>query len=60
MLYKDGKLSLGKAADLSGYTKMEFIEELQKEQGFVFDYSKDEMDEIFEDKDFLERVGELG
>jgi len=30
VLYKDKKLSLGKAAELAGYTKIEFIEELQK------------------------------
>ncbi|MCK5719672.1 MAG: UPF0175 family protein [Thiomargarita sp.] len=48
-LYKDRKLSLGKAAELASYTKIEFIELLKKEQGFVFDYTKEEMDEIFED-----------
>ena len=49
MLYKEQKLSLGKAAELAGYTKIEFIEELQIKQGFVFDYRNDEMNEIFED-----------
>jgi predicted HTH domain antitoxin len=53
MLYKKQKLSLGKAAELAGYTKIEFIEELQKEQGYIFDYSKEEMDEIFEDAEKL-------
>jgi predicted HTH domain antitoxin len=53
VLYKDRKLSLGKAAELAGYTKIEFIEELQKEQGFIFDYTKEEMDEIFEDAERL-------
>lgn len=41
VLYKEQKLSLGKAAELAGYTKIEFIEELQKKPGFIFDYTKE-------------------
>ena len=39
MLYRKRKLSLGKAAELAGYTKIGFIERLQQEQKFIFDYT---------------------
>jgi predicted HTH domain antitoxin len=51
MLYRKRKLSLGKAAELAGYTKISFIERLQQEQKFIFDYTNDEIDEIFADAD---------
>lgn len=47
--YRKGRLSLGKAAELAGYTKVEFIEKLQKEEEHVFDYNEEEIDEIFKD-----------
>jgi predicted HTH domain antitoxin len=47
--YRKKKLSLGKAAELAGYKKIEFIEKLQRENEFIFDYSEEEIDEIFED-----------
>ena len=47
--YRKGRLSIGKAAELAGYTKIEFIEKLQNEKEFIFDYSEEEMDEIFDD-----------
>ncbi len=53
MLYRKQKLSLGKAAELAGYTKIGFIEKLQQEQEFIFDYTHDEIDEIFEDANKL-------
>lgn len=43
------KLSLGKAAELAGYNKIEFIEKLNREKEFVFDYNEKELDEIIED-----------
>ncbi len=49
MLYRKRKLTLGKAAELSGYTKIEFIEKLNKEKEYIFDYSDEEIDEIFKD-----------
>jgi predicted HTH domain antitoxin len=49
MLYRKRKLSLGKAAELSGYTKIEFIEKLNKEKEYIFDYNDEEIDEIFKD-----------
>jgi predicted HTH domain antitoxin len=53
MLYRKRKLSLGKASELAGYTKIGFIERLQQEQEFIFDYTDDEIDEIFDDVDKL-------
>ncbi|OQX07796.1 MAG: hypothetical protein BWK80_49045 [Desulfobacteraceae bacterium IS3] len=47
--YRKRRLSLGKAAELAGYSKIEFIEKLQKEDEYIFDYNTEELDEIFED-----------
>ncbi len=47
--YRNRRLSLGKAAELAGYTRIEFIERLKQEKEYIFDYSDDEMDEIFSD-----------
>ena len=47
--YRKRKLSLGKAAELAGYSRIEFIEKLQIENEDVFDYNEEEIDEIFED-----------
>lgn len=38
MLYRQGRLSLGKAAQLAGYSRMSFIEELQRRGEPIFDY----------------------
>ncbi|TAN51987.1 MAG: UPF0175 family protein [Methylococcaceae bacterium] len=53
MLYRKNRLSLGKAAELSGYSKSDFINRLQLEKEPVFDFNKQEMDEIFADVDKL-------
>ncbi len=47
--YRKGRLSLGKAAELAGYNKIEIIEKLQNEKEYLFDYNEEETDEIFED-----------
>jgi predicted HTH domain antitoxin len=49
LFYRKRKLSLGKAAELAGFNKMDFIEKLQQEKEYIFDYSENEMDEIFDD-----------
>ena len=49
LFYRKRRLSLGKAAELAGYTKADFISKLQEEKEYVFDYNENEMDEIFED-----------
>lgn len=52
--YRKRRLSLGKAAELAGYSKVEFIEKLQKEDEYIFDYHEEELDEIFEDTDKIQ------
>lgn len=47
--YRNRRLSLGKAAELAGYTRIEFIEKLKQEEEYIFEYNDDEMDEIFFD-----------
>lgn len=37
-LYRQHKLSLGKAAELAGYTRLEFIQQLQAAHEPIFDY----------------------
>lgn len=52
LFYRKRKLSLGKAAELAGYNnKIEFIEKMQKEEEYLFDYTDEEMNEIFADAD---------
>lgn len=41
MLYRKGKLSLGKAAELAGYDRMSFIHKLRSEGEFIFDYENE-------------------
>jgi predicted HTH domain antitoxin len=48
-LWRKRKLSLGKASELAGYNKIEFIEKLQRDGEYIFDYNEEELDEIFED-----------
>ena len=51
LLYRKKKLSLGKAAELAGYDRITFIEKLQKEDEYIFDYSEEELEEIFIDSE---------
>jgi predicted HTH domain antitoxin len=48
-LYRKRCLSLGKAAELAGYNKLDFIDQLNNAQEPIFDYNATEMDEIFAD-----------
>lgn len=43
-LYEKGSLSLGQAAELSGYSKQTFMELLANYQVSVFNYSETELD----------------
>lgn len=45
-LYRKGKLSLGKAAQLANYTRIDFIKKIQEEEESVFDYDKEMIDEL--------------
>ena len=47
-LYKKGKLSLGKAALLANYNRLDFIKKIQEEGESVFDYDEDIIDEMIE------------
>lgn len=42
-LYEQGKLSLGQAADLAGYSKRTFMELLGKYQVSVFNYNEQDL-----------------
>jgi predicted HTH domain antitoxin len=55
-LYRKQKLSLGKAAELAGYTKIDFIDKLREENEFVFDYNDDELNEIIEDANRIKSI----
>ncbi|MEA3643617.1 MAG: UPF0175 family protein [Lamprobacter sp.] len=47
--YRKNKLSLGKAAELAGCDKLDFIVRMQLEQEPIFDYGEDELESIFSD-----------
>ncbi|MTW20866.1 UPF0175 family protein [Allochromatium palmeri] len=49
MWYRKNKLSLGKAAELAGYSKLEFIERMKLDGKPIFDYDAAQMDEVFAD-----------
>ncbi|MBC7899930.1 MAG: UPF0175 family protein [Saprospiraceae bacterium] len=44
-LYESGRVSLGQAAKLAGYSKRSFIEILGHHKVAIFDYSPDELRE---------------
>lgn len=47
-LYRMQKLSLGKAAELAGYTRLGFIQKLQAEREPIFDYDSALINEMIE------------
>ncbi len=47
-LYRSQKLSLGKAAELAGYTRLAFIHKLQGNNEPIFDYDETLIDEFIE------------
>lgn len=47
--YRKNKLSLGKAAELSGYDKLDFIARMQMEHQPIYDYGEEELSSIFRD-----------
>ncbi len=47
-LYRQHKLSLGKAAELAGYTRVEFIQQLQAAREPIFDYDEGMVAEMVE------------
>ena len=52
-LYRKNRLSLGKAAELAGYNKLDFIDKLRLEKEAIFDFNETEINEIFADVDKL-------
>ena len=48
--YQRKKLSIGKAAELAGLDKIDFIHKIQEEEA-IFNYTEDEIAEIFSDVD---------
>jgi predicted HTH domain antitoxin len=48
MLYRKKMLSLGKAAQIAGYDKIDFISKLRIENEPIFDYDNEAMNEINE------------
>jgi len=49
LFYRKRKLSLGKAAEFAGYNKVDFINKLKDENEYIFDYSEEEINDIFSD-----------
>ncbi|MCK4764986.1 MAG: UPF0175 family protein [Candidatus Aminicenantes bacterium] len=45
-LYRKGKLSLGRAAQLANSNRLDFIKKIQEEDEYIFDYDKDLIDEM--------------
>lgn len=45
-LYRKGKLSLGKAAQLANYNRLDFIKKIQEDGEAVFDYDNELIDEM--------------
>jgi len=54
--YTTRLLSLGKAAELAGMTRFEFIDYLRFNQEAIFDYTDDEMADIHADAEKLEAI----
>ncbi|MBF0266435.1 MAG: UPF0175 family protein [Gammaproteobacteria bacterium] len=49
--YKKGKLSIGKAAELAGYSRLDFIDKLRLDGEVIFDYSEQDLESIYDDVD---------
>jgi len=52
-LYKQNKLSLGKAANLAGYSRLDFIDKLRLEKKPIFDYETELTQEMIDASDIL-------
>lgn len=48
-LYRKRKLSLGKAAELAGLDRIDFIKKLRDEGEYIFDYNAEMIDEMIKD-----------
>lgn len=54
--YKKRILSLGKAAELAGMNRLEFIDCLRFNNETIFEYTDEELEEIKDDAVLLERI----
>ena len=54
--YKTRTLSLGKAAELAGMSRFEFIQYLRLNGETIFEYTDDELSEIHDDAATLEAI----
>lgn len=54
--YKTRRLSLGKAAELAGMSRFEFIDYLRFNHETIFDYTEDELAETHDDAAQLEDI----
>lgn len=55
-LYRQQKLSLGKAAELAGYSRMGFIEELQRRSEPIFDFGSEEIPGILAEAEAIQNL----
>jgi predicted HTH domain antitoxin len=55
-LYRQSKLSLGKAAELAGYSRIAFIEELARRGEPIFDFTAEEVNELIAQADVVEKL----
>ncbi len=51
--YRQNKLSLGKAAELAGYTRLDFIDKLRLENQPIFDYEPELLGQMEQSADIL-------
>ena len=54
--YKQNVLSLGKAAEFTNITKIEFIDLLKFNNEPIFDYDNEKLEEIYKDSDNLTKM----
>lgn len=52
-LYQQNKLSLGKAAELAGYTRLDFIDKLRLENQPIFNYEPELVTQLIDKADTL-------
>lgn len=58
-LYRQNKLSLGKAAELAGYNRLDFIDKLRLEKQAIFDYEPELTEEMIAAANILEKNHEI-
>lgn len=54
-LYRKGTLSLGRAAQLANYNRLDFIKKIREDGEHIFDYDENLIDDMIERADFAKR-----